>query len=462
MGGDIIITLGAVVPPSPPPPTQPVTIPLWGFDNARAIGGVALIVIVAWALGGLRRPPVRLMFAALGLQVALVVLMFGAPPIRSALFSLTGVVRALESATRAGTSFVFGYLGGGAPPFLVTEPDNTLSLAFQALPLVLVISGLSAVFWHWKVLQIVCAGFAAVFRRLLGLSGAASLGVAANIFLGMVESPILIRPYLASMSRSDLFTLMTAGMATVAGTVLVIYAVMLEPILPGAAGHVFAASIMNAPGAVLIARLMVPPDPGAPGAPGARDDGQPLVLAEENDGGPRHASTMDALVTGVGDGLRLYLNIIAMLLVFVALVALVNGALAAAPEITGAPLSVERIFGWALQPVTWMIGVPWDEAGAAGAVYGVKTVLNEFIAYQQLSSVGSFLSARTTLIMTYALCGFANFGALGIMLAGLTTMAPTRRAEIVSLGMRSLAAGSLATLLTGAIIGALPASLFGV
>jgi CNT family concentrative nucleoside transporter len=432
----------------------------WGLDNARAIGGAVGVLALAWALGGMRRPSVRFVASALGLQVALVLVMFGAPPVRAALLALTGVVTALQDATRAGSAFVFGYVGGGDPPFYVAHDENMLSLAFESLPLVLVISGLSAVLWHWRVLQLVCGGFAFVFRRLLGLSGAASLGVAANIFLGMVEAPILVRPYLARLTRSELFTLMTAGMATVAGTVLVIYASMLKPILPGAAGHVVAASIMNAPGAILIARLMVPTNAPTPAEAEAAVRLEPELTASPDADGRLHASTMDALVTGVGDGLRLYLNIIAMLLVFVALVALANGALGAFPDVGDAPLSVERAFGWVFQPITWAIGVSWDEAGAAGALYGVKTVLNEFIAYERLAALGELISARTRLIMTYALCGFANFGALGIMLAGLTTMAPDRRGEIVSLGLRSLAAGSLATLLTGAIVGAMPAALF--
>ncbi|MGD2131396.1 MAG: nucleoside transporter C-terminal domain-containing protein [Maricaulaceae bacterium] len=426
----------------------------WGPDNARAVAGAAGIVFAAWALGGLKRPPVRLVISALALQIALVVLMFGAPPIRAGLFSLTAVVQALEEATRAGSAFVFGYIGGGAAPFPVDRPENALSLAFQALPLVLVISGLSAVFWHWRILQLVCGAFAVLFRRLLGLSGAASLGVAANIFLGMVEAPILVRPYLQNMSRSDLFTLMAAGLATVAGTVLVIYAVLLEPILPGAAGHVVAASIMNAPAAILIARLMVPPDPAVAKEPARAE----RPHADE----PHYASTMEALVTGVGEGLKLYLNIIAMLLVFVALVALINGALDALPSVNGEPLSVERGFGVLFRPVVWAIGIPWEEARAAGALYGVKTVLNEFIAYERLAFIGEVLDVRTRLIMTYALCGFANFGGLGIMLGGLTAMVPERKAEIVNLGLRSMIAGSLATLLTGAIIGALPAGLFGI
>jgi len=426
----------------------------WGADNARAIAGILAVLIFAWVLGGLKRPPLRLVITALGLQFVLALLLFGAPPVRRALFGLTGVVDALQNATRSGASFVFGYVGGGATPFLVDQPANSFSLAFQALPLIMVVSALSAVLWHWRVLQLVCGAFAFIFNRLLALSGAASLGVAANIFLGMVEAPILVRPYIARMTRTELFTVMTAGLATVAGTVLVIYAAMLGPFLPGAAGHVIAASMMNAPAAILIARLMVPEAAGQK----ASDVANALSSVE----GPAHSSTIDALVSGVGDGLKLYLNVIAMLLVFVALVALINSMLGVAPDVLGAPLSVERMFGWVFRPVMWIMGVPWEESGLAGSLYGVKTALNEFIAFEQLTALGDTISDRTRLIMTYALCGFANFGALGIMLAGLTTMAPERRAEILELGPRALVAGSLATIVTGAVVASLPAAMFGI
>jgi CNT family concentrative nucleoside transporter len=428
----------------------------WGPDNARAIVGAFAVMAAAWAVGGMKRlPPWRLIIAALALEIVLVAVMFGVPAFRAGLDSLTGAVDALAAATKTGSSFVFGYVGGGAPPFGVINPGATSILAFQALTLILVVSALSAVLWHWGILQVVCKAFAFVFRRLMSLSGPASLGVASNIFLGMVESPILIRPYLASMTRSELFVVMTAGLATVAGTVLVIYANMLEPILPGATGHVVAASILNAPSAVLIAALMIPPLAKAHPEPVPQDVGEPT---EER----RHGSTIDALVDGVSEGLKLYLSVIAMLLVFVALVALVDSMLGVLPDIFGSPLSVERLFGWVFQPVTWLIGVPWGEADTAGSIYGVKTALNEFIAYQQLTAVSGELSPRTTLIMTYALCGFANFGALGIMMAGLVTMVPSRREDILQLGPLSLVSGSLATLLTGAVIAATPAGLFGV
>lgn len=421
----------------------------WGGDNARALAGLALIITTAWALGGFKRPSLRLILGALGLQFALVLALFAVAPVRDSLFGLSAAVNALMDATQAGTSFVFGYIGGGEAPFSVTEPNNVISLAFQILPLVIVISGLSAVLWRWRVLAWLTGAFAFVFRRVFGLSGAASFAVSANIFLGMVEAPILIRPYLAKLSRSELFIVMTAGMATVAGTVLVIYAVMLEPLIPEAAGHVIAASIISCPAAVLLARLMVPPGPED-----ARLDVATPVSSE-------YASTMDALTTGVSEGLKLYLNIIAMLIAFVALAALVNAGLSLLPDVDGAPLTLQRVLGWAFAPLMWMMGVPWAEAGAAGALFGVKTALNELFALMELNQTAEALSERTRLILAYALCGFANFGSLGIMIAGLTTLAPERRGDILALSWPSLLSGLLSTVMTGCVVAALPSEALG-
>lgn len=430
----------------------------WGAENARAAVGMAAIVAAAWALGGGKRPRLALIGGAIGLQFAAMLALFAAPPMREALFGLTVVVEALQDATAAGTAFVFGPVGG-APSADGDGGGGPVSLAFQILPLVMVISGLSAVLWRWRILPVITAGFAVVFRRALGLSGAASLAVAANIFMGMVEAPILVRPHLAKLSRSELFVLMTTGLATVAGTVLAIYAVFLGAILPDAAGHVLAASIISAPAAVLLGRLMVPPEPAESGRDGEQtSSGGPVVM-----GASPHASTLEALTNGVMEGLKLYLNIIAMLLVFVALLALVNQTLAALPAVAGAPLTVERLLGVALQPVIWAIGVPWREAAAAGGLFGVKTALNEFLAFEALVAQveAGALSPRTALIMTYALCGFANFGSLAIMIAGLSTLMEDRRAEILALAPRALISGSLATLMTGCVVGFLPAALFG-
>jgi CNT family concentrative nucleoside transporter len=279
-------------------------------------------------------------------------------------------------------------------------------------------------------------------RRTLGLSGSVSLASAANVFVGMVEAPLLIRPVIARLSRADLFLIMTVGLSTVAGTVIVLYAGFLEGTVENPLGQILTASVISLPAAALLARVMVPAD-------GARERAsEPADAADDTS---PYAGSFDALVTGTEQGLRLLLNIAAMLVVLVALVELVNILLGQIP-LSGDPLTLQRLLGWAFAPLIWLIGVPWAEAATAGQLMGVKTALNELIAFQQLAGTPTAeLSERSRLIMTYAICGFANPGSLGIMIAGLTGLAPDRRAEILSLGPRALLAGTLATLMTGAV-----------
>ncbi len=400
---------------------------------------------MAWAVSeDRRRFPARAVIAGLALQVALAVVLLKLALFREVFLALNGAVAALQEATRAGASFVFGYLGGGPAPFQsAAGGGSSFLLAFQALPLVLVISALSALFYHWRVLPLVVRGFAWALHKTLGIGGAAGVGTAANVFVGMVEAPLLVRPYIKTVARADLFVIMVAGMATIAGTVMVLYATFLQGVIPDPIGHLLTASILSAPAAVVIARLMVP-DEIAGGADGA-------VALEGT-----YESAMDAVTTGTLDGLRLLLNIVAMLIVLVALVALANMALGLLPELAGAPLTLQRLLGYAMAPVAWLIGIPWAEAGQAGALLGTKVILNELIAYMDLAALPeAALGPRSRLIMTYALCGFANFASLGIMIGGLGAMAPERRPEIVALGLKSVFAGVLATCLTGAIVGLL-------
>ena len=378
--------------------------------------------------------------AALALQFALALLLLRVPPIWQALMVLNGAVEGLTRATRAGTSFVFGYLGGGSAPFDVRDAGASFILGFQALPLILGVSALSALVWHWRILPVIVGAFSWMLQRVLGIGGAVGMASAANIFTGMVEAPLLIRPYMAHLSRSELFVVMTGGMATVAGTVMILYAAFLEPIIPGALGHILAASVISLPAAILIAQVMAP------------ESGQPTQTRDFVQ--THYASAMDAITEGAQQGIVLLANVIAMLIVLVALTALVNLGLGAFPDVFGAALTAQRILGWAFAPLMWLIGIPWSEAVTAGALMGTKTVLNELIAYLDLAGAGGAeLSQHSRLIMLYALCGFANFGSLGIMIGGLSVMAPGRRAEIAHLGIRSILAGTLATLMTGAIAG---------
>jgi CNT family concentrative nucleoside transporter len=405
--------------------------------------GICVIVALAWALSEDRRAfPWRTVVAGLVLQAALALFLLEVPFARAALLGLNGAVDALTSATKAGSGFVFGYIGGGPAPFAVTDPAAMVSFAFGILPLVLVISALSALLWHWRILPVIVNAFAFVLRKLMNIGGAVGLGSAATIFLGMVEAPLLIRPYLEKLSRSELFMLMTVGLASVAGTVFFLYATILSNVVPQALGHILIASMMSLPAAILISRVMIP------GAKGVETEAASDL---------KYRSSMDAVARGTEDGLKIYLQILAMLIVMVALVALADSVLKLLPEVAGAPLSLERMLGWLFAPVVWLFGVPASEAPAAGSLMGVKTVLNELVAYLNLASLPKgTLDPRSTLIMVYAMCGFANLGSAGIMIAGMSALMPERRDEIVPLAMRAIVSGTMASGLTGAMIGFLP------
>ena len=408
--------------------------------------GVFALLAIAWALGENRRA-VSLRQAAVGLVVTILtaVALIKLPVVAHAFGVINDAVGAISAASRAGTSFVFGYLGGAALPFDLKAPGADFILAFQALPVVLVMSVLTTLLFYWRVLPPVVRGMAWLLERTLGVGGAVGLSTAANIFLGMVEAPLFIRPYLAQLTRSELFLVMTGGMAGIAGTVLVLYATLLAPLIPDAPAHFVIASVLGAPAAILVSLIMVPETSDV------RTGG---ALGEDPD---MHASsTMDAIVKGTSAGLELLLNIVAMLIVLVALVYLANAILGSLPNVGDQRISLQRMLGYAMAPVCWLMGLPWPQAVTAGSLMGTKTVLNELIAYVDLSKLGSdALDPRSRLIMLYAMCGFANFGSLGIMIGGLGTMAPERRHEINSLGLRSIVSGTLTTCLMGAIVGVL-------
>ncbi len=405
--------------------------------------GLVVFLLLAWLMGENRKQvSLKMVVVGIGAQVITGLILLKAPVFRQVFLVLNDGVMALEAATTAGTAFVFGYLGGAPLPFAETYPGAAFVLAFRALPLVLVISALSALLFHWHILPLVVRGFSWCLRKTMGLGGAEGLGVSANVFVGMVESPLFVRPYLEKMTRSELFTLMTAGMATIAGTVMVLYASILGDAIPGVMGHILTASIISVPAAVTVAKVMVPETESPTG-------GQLVVVNPD-------AGSMDAVTRGTIQGVELLINIVAMLVVLVALVHLVNTMLGVFPDMGGQPLTLQRVLGGVMAPIVWFMGVPWQETQVAGSLMGVKTILNEFLAYLELSRLApGTLSDRSMLIMTYAMCGFANPGSLGIMIGGLGTMAPGRRSEIVALGLRSVVAGTLATCMTGAVVGIL-------
>ncbi|WP_374469098.1 NupC/NupG family nucleoside CNT transporter [Phenylobacterium sp.] len=426
---------------------------MFGPENAQSLVGIALVLLACWALSEDRkRFPWKLAAGALVLQALLVMALFGLPALRSALAGVGTVVDGLANSTQAGVSFVFGFLAGTPQqPYELVNPSSLFVFAFRVLPVILVVCALAALLWHWRILKWVTQAFGFLFERTMGLRGAPALATATTIFMGQVEGPIFIRSYLPSLSRSELFLLIAVGMACVSGSTMVAYATILRDVLPAAAAHVLTASIVSAPAGVLLARIIVPRNAAA-------EQPQDLDPAQAK----RYESSVDALIKGTGDGLQIVLNVAATLIVFVALVAMLNGILGLFPEVLGAPLSVERILGVLFAPLAWAIGVPWEDALKAGSLLGVKLVLTEFTAFINLGAmpVGE-ISERTRVLMTYALCGFANVASVGINLAGYSVLVPERRNEVVGMVWKAMFAGSLATCLTAAVVGVLPRALFG-
>jgi len=407
----------------------------------QSIAGLVVFAAFAWLVSENRkRINVKIVLIGIGLQLVVGFVLLKLPMFREFFLYLNRLVLSLEESTTAGTSFVFGYLGGGPLPFEEKYPGAGFILAFRGMPLILLMSALSALLFYWKILPLVVRAFSWALQKTMGVGGAEGVGVSTNIFVGMVEAPLFIRPYLQFMTRSELFTIMTCGMSTIAGTVMVLYASVLSKTIPDVMGHILTASIISVPAAITISKIMVPET-------GELTSGE--MISPEG-----ATSSMDAVTKGTLQGVKLLINILAMLVVLVALVHLVNLILGLLPDIQNQPVTLQRIMGLVMAPVVWLMGVPWSEATTAGALMGTKTILNEFIAYLDMSRLAEgSLSPRSVLILTYAMCGFANPGSLGIMIGGMGTMAPERRDEIVALGFRSIIAGTLATSMTGAVVG---------
>ncbi len=416
------------------------------FDQLRGLIGLAVLLGLAWSFSENRaaHPGWRWMLGALALQGLLAVLIVRVPVVWQAVGLANSAVSAVEQATLKGSSYMFGYLGGAPLPFALAQgAQPPLIIAFQILPLVIVFSALAALLWHWGVLRWLVNGLSFLLRRSLGVSGVVGLSGGANMFLGVVESPLVVRAYFDRMTRAELFQVMVLAMATISGAILILYATTLRATVPDAVGHMISASLISLPAALLIARLMVP---------GSADDAKTAV--EKDEPGLKYESSIDAIVKGTMDGMALFLAVIAVIIVVFALVALADQALALLPMIDGEALSLKRLMGWVFAPFMWLLGVPWAEAQAAGGLMGTKAILNEYVAYLELAALpdGTF-GPRSLLIVTYALCGVANLASVGLLVSTIGTLCPERRAEAAGLGMKSWLAGNLATAMTGAWIG---------
>lgn len=420
---------------------------VWGWDNAQSLFGLIVIVAVCWAVSEARgRFPWRLVIGASLLQAGIVLALFGIPGAHVALDAFSRAVDGLTTASAAGAQFVFGYLAGGPQPYAVSNGGQLFIFAFQVLPLILVVSAISALLWHFGILKWLVKAFGFVFEKSMGLKGAEALSVALNVFLGNIETPLVIRGWLNKLSRAELFLMMVVGLSSVAGSVMAAYALILKPVVPDAAGHILAASVLSAPAGVALARILVPETPGA-----SQDlEDQPEM---------KYDGWLDAVVKGVSDGLTIALNVGAILLVCVALVALVDQSLGLFGSVGGSPLSLDRIFGFLLTPLAWLMGAPWHEAPEAARLLGVKLTRTEFVSYLQLAQGNDGLSVRTRILLTYALCGFSNFATVGTTALGVTVLVPERRGEVLGLVWKALFAAFLANVMSGAIVGVLPMSL---
>ena len=412
------------------------------MQQFQGLIGLAAILLLAWAFSEDRanRPGWRWLGGALLLQLAIAVIVVRVPPIWAAVGVANQGVAAIEKATLVGSSYMFGYLGGAPLPFALAQGASPpLIIAFQILPLIIVFSALSALLWHWGILKALVRGLSWALRRTLGVSGVVGLGGGGTLFLGVVESPLVLRAWFATMSRSDLFAIMAMIMATISGAILVLYASTLGKVIPNAAGHLIVASLISLPAALMVARLMVP------GQPQSSEAAEPDLAYD---------GAMDAVVRGAMEGVQLMLAVIGIIITIFALVALADQILALAPHVDGAALTLKRMFGWIFSPFMWAIGVPWDQAPAAGALMGTKAILNEYVAYLDLAALpAGTLDPRSALIVTYALAGFANLASIGLLVSTIASLCPERRAEAAGLGVKSWIAGNFATLMTGAMIG---------
>lgn len=405
--------------------------------------GLAVITGLAWAVSEDRgnAPSWRWIAGALGLQLLLALAIVRLPFVWRIIGYANDGVTAIERATLDGSSYMFGYLGGAPLPFELKDGVAApVIIAFQILPLVIVFSALAALLWHWGVLRWLVNGLSFLLRKSLRVSGVVGLAGGANMFLGVVESPLAVRAYFARMSRAELFQVMVLAMATISGAILILYATTLSQTVPDAVGHMIAASLISLPAALLMAKLMVP--------------GEGTTEEDEGEPGLKYESSIDAVVKGTMDGMQLFLAVIAIIIVVFAFVSLADQVLALFGQVGGEALTLKRIFGWLFAPLMWLIGVPWDQAQAAGGLMGTKSILNEYVAYLELAALPSdTFDDRSLLIVTYALCGVANLASVGLLVSTIGTLCPERRAEAAGLGMKSWLAGNFATLMTGAWIG---------
>jgi concentrative nucleoside transporter, CNT family len=406
--------------------------------------GIAAVLFACWFFSSARHAiRMRTVLWGMALQLALAVFVLKTAVGLSLFQTLGAGAEWLLNFSFAGSKFVFGPLG--------EKGYGGVIIAFQVLPIIIFIATFFSILYHYGVMQAIIRVMARVMTSLMGASGAESLDVAASVFMGQTEAPLTIRPFLATLTRSEVMTVMTSGMAHVSGAVMGAY------ILFGAEPrHMFTAVIMTAPGTLVISKMLVPETEQPVTAGRVHLDESAEVPSDEPGG-----NLLDAITRGATDGLHLALNVAAMLIAFLALVALADGIFAAAHGWAGRigvpwfPSSLEELFGWAFAPVAWLIGIPSADCITVGNLLGTRMVLNEFVAYSKLGTLKGQMDPRSFTIATFALCGFANLGSIGIQIGGLSALAPNKRHQLAELGFRAMLAGTMANLLSASIVGVL-------
>jgi len=403
------------------------------------IGIVALILIAIPFSESIQKIKVKFIIYALLIQTSLAFILLEIPFISSFFDVMSMAVESLRLSAIEGSSFVFGYLGGGDAPFEVSNNQNLPIFAFTFLPMLIFLSALSALLWHWKILPFLIKLLAKLFERPLDAKGPIGLAATANIFLGQLEAPLLIKPYLNKMNQRDLLIIMTVGMSTIAGSVMVLYITWLDDKFTGVIGHFLTASILSVPAAIMFSNILIP---------SAQTE---LKTAKEDL--KMYESSMDAISVGTKDGLNMFLSVIASLIVFLSLVALADFILGIFPNVYGEPISLQRIAAFIFAPIAWLMGIPFAEIIPAGNLLGTKTIFNELIAFNDLRDLDTnVLSERSQLIMLYGICGFANISSVGILLGGLSAICPDIRGTLLKIAFRALFAATLASCLTGTVV----------
>jgi CNT family concentrative nucleoside transporter len=406
----------------------------------QSLIGIVVFILIALPFSeSIQEIKVKFIIYALLIQTSLAFILIEIPFISSFFDVMSIAVESLRLSAIEGSSFVFGYLGGGEAPFEVSNNQNLPIFAFTFLPMLIFLSALSALLWHWKILPFLIKLLAKLFEKPLDAKGPIGLAATANIFLGQLEAPLLIKPYLNKMNQRDLLIIMTVGMSTIAGSVMVLYITWLDDKFSGVIGHFLTASILSVPAAIMFSNILIP---------SAQTE---LKTAKEDL--KMYESSMDAISVGTKDGLNMFLSVIASLIVFLSLVALADFMLGIIPNVYGEPLSLQRIAAFIFAPIAWLMGIPFSEIIPAGNLLGTKTIFNELIAFNDLRDLDTnILSERSQLIMLYGICGFANISSVGILLGGLSAICPDIRGTLLKIAFRALFAATLASCLTGTVV----------